>query len=113
MPAQVQMSAAMAAAVQQLKMAEDSLSQIVYDELAATARRLGLSRMEFLLVTICYKRGKEIEVPPEIEALENVFLENIHPNGFQDIWTRKDGWITQKDKKPNLSDLRKRKGVPA
>jgi hypothetical protein len=62
--------------------------------MAQVANQEGLLSMEFLFTTHYYRDDPETEVEcPAIDALEDVYLEHINPQGFENIWTRNNGWI--------------------
>jgi len=73
--------------------AMDALDHAILDRIDKIAREHEFTRVEILAYSDkCYKGRWEKPMPPEIKQLLDLWLEEIHANGFEAIWTRKKGW---------------------
>jgi len=70
--------------------AQDAVLQAVMEELDKAARRLRITRMDFVTTSTFYRGNREIE-NRELAAIESLYLE-VCPCGFMGFWTAKEGW---------------------
>lgn len=70
--------------------AQDAVLVAVMDELDKAARRLKITRMDFVTTSTFYRGKHEVE-NRELAAIESLYLE-VAPCGFMGFWTAKEGW---------------------
>jgi len=80
---------AKAAAFQVMK---DEFEQHIMDEIVKVATQMNLDEAAFLHYGNMYTRG-HYEVPSKrLDALDDLYCDNIHSGGFQGIWQKEKGW---------------------
>ncbi len=78
--------------VNQLHIIKDKLTQEILNEMGKVAIKDNIDEMNFLMVTTLKSKGSEVD-NKEIEALENIYLDEICDSGFQELWTKDKGWL--------------------
>lgn len=78
--------------IRALENAKAAATQAIMDKMEKVARRRNLDEFSILPYgNIFYRRGKEVKCP-EIQRLDNIFLDNIHSGGFEALWDKEKGW---------------------
>lgn len=76
--------------VNAVETAQDAVLAAVMDELDKAARKLRITRMDFVTTSTFYRGKREVE-NRELAAIESLYLE-VCPCGFMGFWTAKEGW---------------------
>lgn len=75
----------------ELDVAKTNLTNVVFEELDKAARKMNLDSMSFYFYTVLMRRGVEVK-SKTIEAIEEVYLDNVHAAGFLAFWNKETGW---------------------
>jgi hypothetical protein len=79
--------------VREKKKATDRLENEILVEMVRIAKRKDLSCIMLLPYGNCYKRGDDDDVEvPELDKLDDLYSEEVHPGGLQGLWTPERGW---------------------
>lgn len=79
-------------AIANIRIAEEQALIAVKAAIAEVAKEEGIDRMLFGYTTTLYRNGEETE-SEAIEKLENLYLTQVYPIGFLDLWEKGKGWI--------------------
>lgn len=80
-----------ASAVAKIEVAGEAALAATMDMLVECAKRHRITRMEFLVTSHFYRRGREVQCE-ELSQIELRFCDDVQSTGFQAIWTVATGW---------------------
>jgi len=80
--------------VEEVEIAQERLEEAIFNRMDEIAREEDLDTMCFTHFGNSYTRNYEGVHLPELDNLEDIYLNNIHEGGFEAVWqAHEGGWL--------------------
>lgn len=83
--------------IAQYEQAKHELEEAIFAAIADKAAELELDEIIFGHWNNTYEKSGKRVAAPEIDALEEVYLNKIASGGFLAAWSKTNGWVTADD----------------